>query len=523
VKTFIQKQLYKLKPTSLAQKPFLMRALIIFLSGAACALALPPYGLWPFFYLGFSVFFLTLSTIKTKKSAFLFGWLFGLGYFLLGLNWIGNALLVDGNEFAWVWPLAVIALPASLGLFTGLASLSAFIVNKKWNIPLFISLCLTLILTEYARGHLFTGFPWNLFGYIWSDTLSIAQSAALLGPYGLTFLTLLWAIIPINFITKKTDDKLTYKVAISTLIIAGLFGLFSLKKPIDYNETVQVQIVQPNISQAEKWDSALLPINLNKHIHLSKRQKDAAPLKTVIVWPETALGPILVDSSAARELINGVLQEHPEGSMLLTGALATDFLSNNIPKSYNAVTAITKNTPPQHVYSKSHLVPFGEYIPLNNILPLETITGFSGFMRGNGAKTISLTGIPSFSPMVCYEVIFPEAVVDRNNRPEWLLNVTNDAWYGKSAGPYQHFAQTRFRAIEQGLPLVRAANTGISGIIDPKGRTIASQNLMEHGLIISKLPKPLPKTLYARYGEAPFLILMLLLVAILFYRRQSQV
>jgi apolipoprotein N-acyltransferase len=522
VKTLIQKYLYRLKPTSLAQKPLLIKGLIVFLSGVVCSFALLPYGLWPLFYLGFSVFFLTLSGVKTKKISFFYGWLFGLGYFLFGLNWIGNALLVEGNEFWWVWPLAVIALPIALAIFTGLSSFMAFMLNKKRKAPLFISLCLMLALTEYARGHLFTGFPWNLFGYIWSDTLTIAQSTSLIGPYGLTFITLLWAIIPITLITGTNENKKTFVVSCLSILGLMLYGRVQLSTPITFHANFQVQIVQPNIKQSEKWKLDKLGINFNQLTTLSTPQERAEYIPTAIIWPETALAPNMMNSPAVQERINSILTKHAKGSTLLTGALAAKFDISNHVQYFNNITAIKENTSPLQIYAKSHLVPFGEYIPFADYIPIKTITQFNGFAHGKGAQKITISDTPSFSPMICYEVIFPSKIVNKEHRPDWLLNVTNDGWYGKSAGPYQHFAQSRFRSIEQGLPLVRSANTGISGIIDPFGRVIASQDLMEQGLIVSKLPNPRPPTFYSKHGNSIFLILMLsLLSLLLFYKRRQ--
>ena len=506
---------------TIANKPLWHRALIVFFSGAACSIALPPYNLWLLFFAGFTTFYMTLRTAETPKRSFVFGCLFGFGYFLFGLNWIGNALLVEGNEFWWVWPLAFIALPVALSVFTGVSAVTAYLFSYKFKAPLFPTLCFLIALAEFLRGHLFTGFPWNLFGYIWSDNLLIAQSASVIGPYGLTLLTLLWASLPISILLKRYDVKTTI-LTIASIIITLAFGAFQLSKTVEHNPNFQVQIVQPNVLQKDKWDNTKIGENFNKHVNLSERQEGSKNLPTAIIWPETALHPILMRTSAAQERLTDILEQHPENSFLLTGSLSSRRDSSGSVRYFNNITAVTQDDDLWPLYSKSHLVPFGEYIPFQNIIPLKTITQFSGFERGDGPTTIGLKNFPSFSPFICYETIFSQKVVNNSIRPEWLLNATNDGWYGNSPGPYQHFSQSRMRAIEQGLTLVRAANTGVSGIIDPYGRSIATHDLQTQGLIVSTLPKAAPPTIYSQYKENIFWLLMIGILACILYSMRTR-
>ncbi|NCO03128.1 MAG: apolipoprotein N-acyltransferase [Alphaproteobacteria bacterium] len=491
--------------------PRIIRRTIIFLCGALCSFALPPYGQLYAFIIGFGLFTLILSTVKSSRSAFFSGWLFGLGYFVFSLNWIGNALLVDGNEFWWVWPLAVIALPIALSFFTGLATLLADRFFHLGKISGFIALCAFMSFFEYLRGHLFTGFPWNIYGHIWINTLPMAQSLSVIGPYGLTFLTLLWTGAPAYIFYQKRSLNFIF----GTVLFLGFVATFMLgwnrlnENPTQYRDDLNVQIVQPNIPQAEKWDNTLIAANFEKHTVLSAPQDDAPKKPTYIIWPETALGPNMVNSFAVKQRLQNLLQSHAEGSVLLTGTMSIGFDTDNTVQYYNNITAYNAQGQLQHLYNKSHLVPFGEYIPFQNLIPLKPVAEFSGFEKGSGPITTTVNGLSFFSPFICYEVIFPGKVTaNSGQRPEWLLNVTNDAWYGLSAGPHQHFAQSRMRSIEEGLPLVRSASTGISGLIDPMGRVLAHHDLMTSGLIISNLPQSIPPTLYSIWREIPYFIVL---------------
>lgn len=488
-----------------------MRLVLVFLSGGICAFALPPFAQLYAFVLGFGLFTVFLSKVQSSRAAFFIGWLFGLGYFVFGLNWIGNALLVEGNDFWWVWPLAVIALPIALSIFTGLATMLAdrfFNLNKVSG---FIALCAFMSFFEYLRGHLFTGFPWNIYGHIWIDTLPIAQSLAVIGSYGLTFLTLLWMGAPAFIMIKKRPLNFT----LGTVLFFSFIITFSLgwqrlnDNPTQYRDDLNIQIVQPNIAQADKWDNKLIATNFEKHTSLSVPQEGITPKPTYVIWPETALGPNMVNSFAVKQRIQSLLENHAPDSVLLTGTMSIGFDTDNSLQYFNNITAYNAQGRLQHLYNKSHLVPFGEYIPFQNIIPLKPIAEFSGFEKGDGPITTTVNGRSFFSPFICYEVIFPGKVAPTNGqRPDWLLNVTNDAWYGLSAGPHQHFAQSRMRSIEEGLPLVRSANTGISGLIDSMGRVLAHHNLMTSGLIVSSLPQAGNPTLYSFWRDIPFFIVM---------------
>lgn len=502
--------------SALLEAPFFFRVILAGLAGVGLSFIQAPYHCWPLLFICFGLFYFLYEQTKTKKQAFLTGFIFAFGYFVLSLNWIGNALLVEGNAYKWAWPLAVIALPILLSLFTALYVTISHVVFKKSTLSGFVGFCVLLSLSEWVRGYAFTGFPWNLYGYGWASVLPIMQSLSLFGPYGLTFLTVIWGCT-FGFVATNASGKATVTAfTILSLIVVGGFGALRLADAKqDVVENVSIHIVQPNIAQKDKWDTYKFRDNFEKLIVLSKIKKPAQ--KNIIIWPETSLPPPFLNSTAVHERIHSVLGRD---DILLAGALKV----NRTPLSYhNALMLWGGRKKGQHLYSKSHLVPFGEYIPFQKYIPIETISGFSGFNRGSGVQTIELDGYPSLSPLICYEIIFPHQAVNKfQPRPDYILTVTNDAWYGDSPGPYQHFEQARFRAIEQGLPVIRAANTGVSGLIDPYGRVIKKTKLMQEGSITALLPiKTVQKTLYGMHGDRLFLIFIALGLFIAIYFKQK--
>lgn len=414
------------------------------------------------------------------------GFLFSLGYFVAGLNWIGNALLVEGNEFRWVWPLAVIALPMLLSLFTALYLTLSFIFFKNKSILSFFGFCFFLFLSEWVRGHVFTGFPWNLYGYGWISILEVAQITSVIGSYGLTFLTIFWgSVIALAIINKEA--YLVFIVALLSLSLSYLWGVNRLKdNPTQFDDNVTFQIVQPNIEQSAKWDPEKLVENFETLVLLSKVENPQG--KNIIVWPETALAPNFLDSPAVHQRIRSILDEN---TILLTGVLEARTLQNKRHiQYYNGLMVWYHDKAPQRIYDKSHLVPFGEYIPFQQYIPLRPVVAFTGFERGNGTEIIQIEDFPTFTPKICYEIIFPDEMINhKKRRPDFILTVTNDGWYGNSPGPHQHFTQTRFRAIENKIPVIRSANTGVSGVIDGHGRVVDKTDLMQKASISSKFPQ----------------------------------
>jgi apolipoprotein N-acyltransferase len=486
-----------------------VRVFYCLFAGAIMNLALPPVNLWPFMLAGIGLFYLFLSSVKTMRGAALFGWLFGFGYFGAGLWWIANALLVEGNPFSWVWPLAIAGLPALLAIFTAAGCIFIVRFSRPLSLSGFFTFIAGLAIAEWIRGHLFTGFPWNLYGYSWSGWPAMSQSAAIGGSYFLTLMTLFWGTLPAYIIAAPPRQKIKnilMTVGILTFSANALYGYIRLSNTeISYYPDIAVRPVQPNIAQSEKWDDKKVTENIINLLSLSQPQEKTSRL-TLIIWPETAMPNSLLTHPEARRALRNTLSRYGKDVYLLAGWVRYE-KNEDGEKFYNSLAVIDRNLNILATYDKAHLVPFGEYIPLQNILPLTPFVQMDGFTQGAGLNTLSIGSIPAFSPLICYEVIFPGAVKNRNGktRPAWLLNITNDAWYGNSPGPYQHFAQTRFRAIEEGLPIVRAANTGISGVIDPLGRVVARSDLFTRSATDSFLPQALEKpTFYSRYGDLVF-------------------
>ena len=502
--------------------------ILCFAAGLGSACAMPPQSFWPAVFIGLSVLYMCHAGAVTLRTAFLQGFVFGLGYFLTGLWWIGNALLVEGNEFRWVWPLSVIGLPSLLSLFTGLGTMAATVLSRKvksHSIGPFLIFTAMLSLSEWVRGHIFTGFPWNLYGYAWSDVLPVAQTASLTGSYGLTVLTVLWGGLGgFVFVHRKALGRQHIGLVLCCailLISAILYGHLRLQNnPTAFYDGVALHIVQPNIRQDQKWKTERIVPNFEKHLELSRNTSPALAdqnVTRILVWPETALPYSLFYNETARQKIASMLQSYPGGAYLLSGLL--DRQTSEQGTFYqNSMALFDPSGNHQVIYSKSHLVPFGEYIPFQDMIPIRPVAQFSGFTKGRGPQTVRHDVIPAFSPLICYEIIFPGKTVNRKNGnenrpgPAWIVNATNDAWYGISAGPHQHFSHIVFRAIEEGIPVIRSANTGFSGLSDAFGRIVVKSNLFQDAILESGLPRATRyRTLYSRTGNLIFVVLCLFL------------
>lgn len=472
------------------------------LVGIVTAFSMAPTSLWPLALLGIAALYALYSRTQSGGQAFAAGFFFALGYFTTGLWWIGNALLVEGNDFRWVWPLTVIGLPALLAFFTGTYLGVARIIscpNKPCGVFIF---ALLLTFSEWARGHAFTGFPWNLYGYTWADTLPIAQAFFLIGAYGMTLITVTGAALLGNAVLQKDQPwKKRLKGPVSVIaLFAALYGWGHLRlenNPTKYNEDAGIVVVQPNIAQTMKWDPQAIQDNFAKITSLSEGAvfQPAKPRSLFIVWPETAISPSIYMRRENMDRMQQMLRAYKSDAYLITGVLRRDDTVE--PQTFsNSVAFLNEDMTTLQLYSKTHLVPFGEFIPFQKYIPLKPVASFSGFERGDGATVISRANVPPFSPLICYEVIFPGDVTPKfsNVRPQWIVNVTNDGWYGDSAGPRQHFAQTRLRAIEEGMPVIRSANTGISGIIDSYGRVLARAEFNEEAKVVSLLPRAIENT-----------------------------
>ena len=476
--------------------------------------------------LAFAVLVWRLEHADNAMRAARTAWLFAFGFHVAGLYWISNALLVDGNQLIWLVPFAAAGIPAILALFPAVTL--AFLPHLCRAGPMRpVAVVVLWCLADYARGHLFTGLPWNLPVYALSGVDALSQAAAWFGAYGVSLLLLLAAVAPaIPAWSSGHSARVTLLAGLVMLAIppglwiAGTIRLHD-RAPVFDTDTV-VRIVQGNVPQKDKWDRALRRDHIDRYLTLSSdtragRQASAltpGTRPTVVIWPETAVPAALTGDPALRAELAAVV---PEGGSLVAGAPT---LTDDAPRRlYNSMVVLDADGTVSERYDKSHLVPFGEYVPGRNWLPLPRVVQASrDFSPGSGLRTVAIAGLGSVSPLICYEVIFPGAVVASTPgpRPRALLNLTNDAWYGRSAGPWQHSAIARMRAVEEGIPLIRVANTGVSGIYDAFGRTVVEIPLEETAAADSFLPLPLSEPpLFARIGDGAFLVMLGLLAAVL--------
>jgi len=521
------------------------RILIAFLAGASSTLALPPMDVWPLPFITFPILVWLVDGSSGGRlggvlAAAGAGWAFGFGYFLAGLYWIGHAFLVDAKTFGWLLPFAVVALPAAMAVYTALGlALARLIWTRGATRVLALAVALTFV--EWLRGNLFTGFPWNAYGYALISPLWLAQGAALIGIWGLTFCAVALYASPAVLADDRAHSRrpwLPCGLGAAGIVALAIYGAVRLEQtPTRFAEGVRLRIMQPNLQQDEKFNYSQKQAVMNRYLALSEGGSQSTGLRDVslLIWPESAFPFFLVREPDALAQIAKLL---PEGTALITGAVRPPDTApphGPVTSAYNSIYVIGHGGAILSVYDKVHLVPFGEYLPFQDLLErlglmqLTKVRG--GFIAGDHRRNQAAPGAPNFLPLVCYEIIFPGNAVPRSGepgwfyrhlgrylgwptvtgtaqRPAWLLNLTNDGWFGASAGPYQHFQQARVRAIEEGLPLVRAANSGISAVIDPLGRIIKSLPLGSMGVLDAPLPQPITPTPYARLGDGPVAIIV---------------
>ncbi len=492
------------------------RAAIAFAAGALSTLALAPFNLWPVMFLTFPVLVWLLDgavagTLGGITAAFATGWWFGFGYFLAGLYWIGIAFLVDAKTFAWLMPFAVVSLPAGLAVLTGLGlALARLLWTRGATRIVTLALCLTI--SEWLRGHLFTGFPWNAYGYALTGQLGLAQSASLVGLWGLTFLAVFVFASPASLADEPEETPrrwLAPAAGIAILVAFAVYGSVRLgQTPTSFVPGVRLRIMQPNLPQDEKFNYSAKQQVMSRYLALSDRATGPDRMGigdvTHLIWPESAFPFFLTREPDALAQIAGLLAK---GTVLITGGVrpAEPAGGGRGSRAYNSAYVIDRQGSLIGVYDKVHLVPFGEYLPFQRILEsiglmqLTKVAG--GFVAGDRRRPLTVPGAPSVLPLICYEIAFPDEAVPRGERPGWLLNLTNDGWFGNSTGPYQHFQQARVRAIEHGLPLVRAANTGISAVVDALGRIVKELPLGAEGVIDAPLPQPVDPPPYVQFGD----------------------
>ncbi len=517
------------------------RRLIALFAGACADLSMAPIGAMPALFISMSVAVWLIdgaagsgnySWLKKIFNAATTGWWFGFGYFLAGLWWLGAAFLAEGEQFIWAMPLGVVVLPAALALFHAFGFALSRILWSSGNGRIF-ALATGLGLAEWLRGHIFTGFPWNMFGQAFGEYIITAQAASLIGIEGLSVIAIALFATPALIATGETQKfkckPLIWAGVIFTIILVFGGARLALNGGMSpqYDkahlvENVKLRVMQPNISMFDKHNAKNGERLLETYLKLSDKPTSANTSSildtTHVIWPESPFPFILAQTPQALTMIGAKLQGKV---VLITGAIRADLASDKQNTRYfNAIQVIDKDSVIADSYDKVHLVPFGEYLPtpfqrLFTTLGLKQFVNVpGGFEAGSFVRPIEAQGLPLILPMICYEAIFPNSFSrdpgQKNSNAQLIINITNDAWFGTSFGPYQHFSQSRMRAIEQGLPLIRAANTGISAVIDPYGRILKSLPLGVTDVIDAPLPKAIGNTIYMRYGKSFALALLLI-------------
>ncbi|KWV50336.1 apolipoprotein N-acyltransferase [Rhizobium altiplani] len=474
------------------------RVALAVLAGAVGVLALPPFGFFAAMFVSFTllVWLIDGSAAAPESGligrlwpSFTVGWLFGFGYFVAGLWWLGHALMIDAEAFAWALPLAILGLPAVLAIFYGIA---AALARTMWSDGMgrIAALAASFGLLEWLRSVLFTGFPWNAIGYGMTPVPLMMQSAHVIGIMGITSLSVFIFAAPALLGTRQ-GAKLGLSLA-ALLFAAHIgYGAYILHgpqpAPASDSPSPVIRLVQPMIEQTAKMDSdADRAAIFEKHLKLSvESPKDGGRKPDIIVWPETSIPFILTDNQDALSRIADTLDDN---QILIAGAVRVEDMGpGNPPRYYNSIYVIDGRGQIAGAADKVHLVPFGEYVPFENILDdfgIQNVVEMpGGFSPAATRQLLSLpTGI-KFYPLVCYEIIFPDEMTGDLGAANAILNVTNDAWFGATPGPYQHFQQARLRAVETGLPLIRNGNSGISAIVNARGEVIAGLGLNETGFV----------------------------------------
>jgi apolipoprotein N-acyltransferase len=496
------------------------------LGGLAAGLAHPPFGMLPGL-LGYALILLRIDGVqqRPKRSAFGLGWLAGLGYFGVGVWWVVEPFMVDARTYGWMAPFGLAFLAGGLALFWGLAALLYrwLAPQGAWKVLVFAGVFAAL---EWVRGHIFTGFPWDLPGQSWRAGSAPSQAAAVVGSYGLTWITLALAAAPAVLMLPVRRLAQAATVAAAGLALVALYasgaGRLAAAGPPARQVEPQahaIRVVQANIDQKDKWKPENLRQIFDTYVGLTQRASPRPP--DLIVWPEGAL-PVVIDEFLADPAYAARLRDALRpGQVLLMGVNRMERAPGGDLRFFNSLLALRREEGALRVvgvYDKHRLVPFGEFLPLGDVATRIGVRSLvhmpEDFSAGPPPRSLSIPGAPPLQPLICYEALFPE-LAGRGPRPAWILNISNDAWFGQTSGPLQHLNIASYRAIEQGLPMVRSTPTGVSGVIDAYGRVRPQQRLGlgKLGVIDGQLPKALPATPYSRYGDAVFAAMLVVSAA----------
>lgn len=504
------------------------RFVLAFAAGAVGALAMAPFDILPALVVSLTLAVWLLDgaaagsdrfSMAALRAAGFTGWAFGFGYHTAGLWWLGSAFLVEADQFAWLMPLGVLGLPAALGLFTGLGFVLARLLWKP-GAQRVLALAVGLGLSEWLRGNVFTGFPWNSYGMGLGDHLWLAQAASIVGLNGLTLFAVAICAAPACIGTGRTGRERWLAPGLALLAVVALAGFGERRlaaAPVENVPGVKLRIMQPNIPQDDKFRPENAPAIMRRYLELS--QRSAGPASpgmadiTHLIWPESAFPFLLAREPAALAQISGLLDRK---AILITGAVrASEPLpGENGRRFYNAIQVVGPDGSILDSADKVHLVPFGEYLPFSDFLTSLGLRQFvpapGGFEAGTHRKLLNVPGLPAAAPLICYEAIFPGEVLPSIGHARLFINLTNDAWFGVTPGPHQHLAQARLRTIEEGIPLIRAANSGISAVIDPYGRVLGSLPLGTDGVLDANLPEPIEFTVFGNLSRHLWILILIL-------------
>lgn len=465
------------------------------LAGALAAAALPPVHAIPVLLIAVPALLALIGAAPTPLTALRRGFFFGFGHHCIGLYWITEAILVESARYWWLVPFAVPLTAIVMALFIAIPCALARLAPPGWQRLLILAGTWTL--ADLARQYVGTGFPWNPWGSVWAVPGPFGdimlQPLAWIGTPGLTLATVLLAGLP----TLGWRPTVGGALALAAWAAAGWTRL---AEPLPRSPGQAVVLVQGNIPESQKRSTQDAATAFQRYLTLTAQGVAAAgPRPSIVVWPETAAGAFLIGADpAARAAIAAAMR--PAQLALIGSIRFKDGLPSPDPANlaYNSLIALGPTGDVLATYDKWHLVPFGEYAPSWVPFALQLVPG--QLAPGPGPRTLTLPGAPPFGPLICYEAIFPAESVDEAHRPAWLVNITNDAWFGNSSGPRQHLAAARMRAVEEGLPLLRAANTGISAGFDARGHELGRLPLDTAGVLVLNLPGPRPATSFSRWG-----------------------
>ena len=484
--------------------------IIIFCSASIATFSIPPFSFFfLIFVLGFGIYLITLRS--SLKQTFIAGWFLGFGWFAFGLYWIGSAFMVADTYHKVLMPLAIVILPSVLAIFWGLACVFAKLLTKKNQSSLFL-IIVFLTLFEYLRAKLFTGFPWLMPSIILSSNEYLIQIFALVGSFTANLFVFSFSILPFVLISNFKSKHIIFvllSIPITILFFSSFVRFYN--KDTEKLDNNLITLVQPNIEQKDKWNLEKRNANLNKLTQLSLQNViEYEGVNRIIIWPETSFEGSIPNEMKLLSVISKRILKHQK-AILVVGLLRVD---GN--KLFNSLVFLNSKGNIIHQYDKIHLVPFGEYIPFRS--KFTTIANFlslKDFSSGNIKSNFTLKGLGNILTLICYEILFTEEVISRlSKNTNLLINITNDAWFGKTIGPYQHLALAKIKAVELGIPLARVANTGISALISPYGEEITKIPLYESGVRTAKLTLPLKYTIYRRYDKIIFIVSILFLIFI---------